>query len=324
MRQEPVARGASAAKTRMSDIGQAWWRHHRVSATSSFFRLIGAPAQTLMTSLVVAIALALPAALYVLLDNVYALGDRWDSGPKVSVYLMRDSDLQAITELKQTIATMPQVAAVDHISAEQALQQFQAHSGFGEAITVLDENPLPHTLVVTPVATSLDPESLQRLTDALGEYPLVEQVELDLAWVKKLKAMMALGQRAVFGLAILLWLGVLLAIGNTVRLEIENRRDEIVVTKLVGGTNGFVRRPLLYTGAWYGFLGGWLACLLVSVAFFGLQGPVGELAFTYQSEFKLLGLGLVGSVWIIVAGTALGLFGAWLATARHLRAIEPR
>lgn len=318
------ARGASAARTRAKDVSHAWWRHHRSSAVSSFTRLVGAPLQTLMTSMVVAIALALPAVLYALLGNVYALGERWDSSPKLSVYLIRAAQSQAIAEFTQQVQSLPQVASVDYISAEQALQQFQTHSGFGEALSVLDSNPLPATLVVTPMSSSLDSTSLQALIQTLSAYDLVDEVEMDLAWVRKLKAMMMVGQRIVFGLAVLLWLGVLLAIGNTIRLEIENRRDEIVITKLVGGTNSFVRRPLLYTGTWYGLIGGVLACLLVSVALAALQGPVSELALSYQSEFRLLGLGITGSIVVAGSGAALGLLGAWLASSRHLRAIEPR
>ncbi len=318
------SRGASVAKTRAVDLSHAWWQHHVVSALSSLSRLLKTPLQTLMTALVVAIALALPASLLALLDNVYRLGDSWDSAPKLSVYLRLRAQPLAIESLQQRLAAMPEISAIEYVSAEQALKQFQNYSGFGAALSVLDDNPLPDTLVITPASSSVEAGKLEALADRIAAEGLVDEVQMDLAWVKKLKAMMALGRQMVLGLAALLSLGVLLAIGNTIRLEIENRREEIVVIKLVGGTNGFVRRPLLYTGAWYGAFGGLLAGVLVSLAFFSLSGPVAQLATSYKSEYSLTGLGFDGTMLLLAVGAALGLVGAWIAVGRHLSAIEPR
>lgn len=321
---KPATRGASVAKTRAADISHAWWQHHRISAGGSLSRLSTTPLQTLMTALVVAIALALPATLLAVLDNIHRLGDRWDSSPKLSVYLQLRAQPTAIAALEKQLKDMPEIKALETISASDALRQFQEHSGFGAALDVLDENPLPTTLVITPNNDYLEPEKLNSLAERIGKDGLVDEVQMDMAWVKKLKAIMALGQQMVLGLAALLSVGVLLAIGNTIRLEIENRREEIVVTKLVGGTNGFVRRPLLYTGAWYGAFGGLLAGILVWLAFLSLDGPVKQLADAYQSEFVLRGLGTSGSLLLLAAGTGLGLLGAWIAIGRHLSAIEPR
>lgn len=324
---EPVkspARGASLAKTKLTHRISAWWRHHKESATGSLTKLLGRPLPTLMTALVVAIALALPATLYALLDNVYRLGDQWDSNPKLSVYLDVHLPASAVPVTLERLKQLPEIADIEHISAEQAFALFQSQSGFGSALDVLDENPLPETLIVTPSTKNISSLDLQALADRIKEEPSVDTVEVDLEWVKKLKAMMALGEKIVFGLAGLLALGVLLAIGNTIRLEIENRREEIIVVKLVGGTNGFVRRPLLYTGFWYGAIGALLGCILVAIATVTLGDSVATLASTYQSNFKLRGLGLEGFGILICAGSGVGLLGAWIAVTRHLNAIEPR
>lgn len=324
MSRDPTARGARQSRTSTGDLWQAWWRHHRDSALDSFGRLADAPLQTLMTSLVVAIALVLPAVLLLALANLQRLGERWDTDPKLTVYLHPQAQPAAIDGLRRQLEALPQVAALEYWSPEQALAEFQAQSGFGDALAGLDHNPLPPTLMITPTPEAAAPASLELLRAQLAAEAVVQEVALDMAWVRRLHAYMDLGRRLVLGLAGLLALGVLLAIGNTIRLEIENRRDEIVVAKLVGATNGFVRRPLLYAGAWYGVLGGLLACLLVSAGTASLTGAAARLAAAYQSDFQLRGLGFTGSCLLVLSCVALGLLGAWLAVGRHLSAIEPR
>jgi cell division transport system permease protein len=316
------ARGAHLSRTGFSDLWQAWWRHHLDSALDGFGRLADAPLQTLMTSLVVAIALVLPAVLLLALANVQRLGERWDADPKLTAYLHLQAQPAAIEVLRERLQTLPEVVRLDYVSQEQALREFQAQSGFGEALAGLDHNPLPPTLVITPSSTS--PEALDKLRAKVAAEAIVQEVALDMAWVRRLHAYMEFGRQLVLGLAGLLALGVLLVIGNTIRLEIESRRDEIVVTKLVGATNGFVRRPFLYTGAWYGVIGGLLACLLISTGAALLDKSVRQLAASYQSDFQLQGLGLAGCGLLMLGCVGLGLVGAWLAVGRHLSAIEPR
>ncbi len=323
MSRDPAVRGARQSRTGLADHWQAWRQHHRASALDSFGRLADTPIQTLMTALVVAIALALPATLLLALGNVQKLGDRWDSNPKLTVFLHLDAREVAIEGLRDRLQQMPEVQALEYISPQQALQSFQEQSGFSEALAALETNPLPPTVVVTPLPSAVTPDQLEALRQVIAEDPLVDEVSLDMEWVRRLNAIMNLGKQLVLGLAVLLSLGVLLVIGNTIRLEIESRREEIVVIKLVGGTNGFVRRPFLYTGFWYGVIGGLLACLLVSVGVASLGGPVRALAATYHETFVLQGLGFVGCAALVVSCVILGLFGAWLAVGRHLSAIEP-
>lgn len=324
MSREALSRGAQQSRTGVRELWQAWWRHHQASALDSFGRLADTPLQTLMTTLVVAIALALPATLLLALANVQRLGDRWDSNPKLTVYLHLQAQPTAIEGLQKQLRALPEVQELEYLSPDDALQEFQAQAGFRDALAALDQNPLPPTLVITPAADAVTPAALEDLRQRIASEAIVDDVAMDMEWVRRLNAIMAVGRQLVLGLAGLLSLGVLLVIGNTIRLEIESRRDEIIVTKLVGATNGFVRRPFLYTGAWYGVIGGLLACLLVSTGVASLGGAVRDLAITYQSQFLLQGLGLTGCLLLVVSCISLGLLGAWLAVGRHLSAIEPR
>lgn len=319
----PSASGAQQSKTRLADKSRSYWLHHRASLSSSVSRLLSTPLQTLMTSLVVAIALALPATLLLALSNFQQLGDSWDANPKLSVYIKIRARDNAIETLVKSLERRADVARVEYITAAQALLDFQQHSGFGDTLSSLDANPLPATLVVSPKAASMDPASLQKLARAIEEEGIVEEVVYDMDWVRRLRELMHLGQTIVLALASLLGLGVLLAIGNTVRLAIENRREEILVSKLVGGTNAFVRRPFLYTGGCYGIFGGALAAVIVVVAYWAISGSVARLAQLYQSDFDLAGLGFGGVLLLLGLGALLGWLGAWLAVARQLSKIEP-
>lgn len=316
--------GAVQAKTGLAGRSRSYWAHHRASLTSSLARLLSTPAQTLMTALVVAIALALPATLYVALTNLQQLGDTWDAEPKISAYIDIRAQERAIEQLVDKVSAMPDVAHVEYLSADEALVDFQRLSGFGEVLSVLDENPLPATLIITPSRDAIEPASLKLLGDRIAAEAIVDEVSLDMEWVRRLRELMILGKKIVVALAALLGLGVLLAIGNTIRLAIENRREEIIVTKLVGGTDGFVRRPFLYSGGWYGFIGGVLACLIVALGYVTVSGSVDRLALLYQSNFALQGLGLKGNLVLLGMSTLLGWLGAWIAVGRHLSRIEPR
>lgn len=318
-----TAGGAKQAKTSVSDKSRSYWMHHRASFTSSVARLVAAPLQTLMTSLVVAIALALPATLLLALNNFQQLGDSWDANPKLSVYINTKAREAAIENLVKSLERRDDVARVEYFTAEQVLADFQHNSGFGETLASLDDNPLPATLVISPKAAAMEPISLRKLSQDIAKEAIVEEVVYDMDWVRRLREIMLLGETIVLALASLLGLGVLLAIGNTVRLAIENRREEILVSKLVGGTNAFVRRPFLYTGGCYGLFGGVMAAFIVVIAYWAISGSVYRLAQLYQSDFQLAGLGFSGFLALAALGALLGWFGAWLAVARQLSKIEP-
>ncbi|WP_075186997.1 permease-like cell division protein FtsX [Teredinibacter haidensis] len=318
-----IDNGAIQSKTSLGDKARSYWGHHRASFLGSLARLLSTPGQTLMTALVVAIALALPATLLVALGNIQQLGDNWDASPKISVYLNLRARETAIEQLIKRLERMAEVNAVQYLSAEQVKADFQRMSGFGEALEALDDNPLPATLVVTPTFAATEAAALQSLGEKIASEAIVDEVSMDMEWVRRLRELMVLGKKIVAALAGLLGLGVLLAVGNTIRLAIENRRDEIVVSKLVGGSDGFVRRPFIYSGGWYGFIGGLLAALIVVAGFWIIEGTVVKLALLYQSDFELQALGFKGCLQLLGIGTLLGWLGAWLAVGRHLAQIEP-
>ncbi|HEY7771975.1 MAG TPA: permease-like cell division protein FtsX [Marinagarivorans sp.] len=319
-----LSRGAIQSQTSTGQKLKSWRQHHYVSAKTSLLRLLGMPLQTIMTSLVVAIAIALPTTLFIAINNVQTLGDSWDANPKMSVYLHLRAREPAIKALEKELAQRVDIKSVQYISPEEALAGFQEMAGFGNALEMLDQNPLPPTLVVTPTKQASSPALLSALGETISKNPIVESVDMDMDWVRRLREIMVLGKKIVTILASLLGLGVLLALGNSIRLAIENRRDEIIIVKLVGGTNGFVRRPFLYTGAWYGFFGGALAVLLVSLGHQSLADSVANLAAAYQSGFVLKGLTAVDNLSLLAASTFLGLFSAWLAVGKHLSEIEPQ
>ena len=200
--------------------------------------------------------------------------------------------------------------------------EFQEQSGLGEALRELPDNPLPGSILVTPEI--IDKEALAALLDELKSMPKVEQAQLDLLWIERLAAILKMGENFIFALSVLLIAALLLVVGNTIRLHIENRRIEIEVIKLVGGTDGYVRRPFLYMGVMYGFAGGILAWLLLAFGLEWLNESVVSLAKLYGSEFSLSGIPLEDGFSLLFGAVLLGYIGAWLAVARHLRELAPR
>jgi cell division transport system permease protein len=300
----------------------AWLESHRASLVDSLRRLGKQPIGSFFTCLVMAVALSLPMGLALLLDNVERLGGSWQRAAQISLFLQLDASDAEGQALREQIAAMADVSEAEWISREQALNEFQQQSGLGEALKELPDNPLPGVVVVTP--QEVDKVALEALRLRLAELPKVQQAQLDLLWVERLSAMLKLGERFVFGLTLLLVMALLLVIGNTIRLHIENRRTEIEVIKLVGGTDSYVRRPFLYMGTLYGFGAGLLAWLLLAYGLGWLDDAVVRLAGLYGSDFALDGVPLADGLSLLLGAVLLGYIGAWLAVARHLNELAPR
>lgn len=320
---EEKSTGAVQSKQNWRDLFQAYKRHHQLTAKQSFQRLWHTPIASFLTCLVIAIALALPSGLSLVLANVKLLSKDWEGAAQISLYLAPVVSLEKGQNLAVSIAERGDVDRAEYISKEAALAEFKALSGFGDTLTALSSNPLPAVIVVHPVEQDNTDEIMQ-LRQQLDDLIFVEQAQLDLAWVQRLAAIMQLGERIAFVLALLLSLGVLLVIGNTIRLAIESRKEEVIVIKLVGATDAFVRRPFLYTGFWYGLGGGILASVIVTLVFYWFNDAVAVIADLYQSEFRLLGLLWSDIVGLWLTGACLGLLGAWFAVGRHLYQIQPR
>ena len=305
-----------------SQLLHAWIENHRASLLDSLRRLAKQPIGSFFTCLVMAVALSLPMGLSLLLKNVERLGGSWQRAAQISLYMdlnASDSDGQALVAKAKALGG---VADAEYIDKKRALEEFQQQSGLGEAIKELPQNPLPGVVVVTPL--EVDKAALESLRQTLSELPSVQQAQLDLVWVERLAAILKLGDRFVFGLTVLLVAALLLVIGNTIRLHIENRRVEIEVIKLVGGTDSYVRRPFLYMGALYGLGAGILSWGILAFGLDWLNGAVVGLSGLYGSDFALGGVPPSDGLSLLLGAVLLGYIGAWIAVARHLRELAPR
>jgi len=301
-----------------------WLERHVQTFVGSLGRLWQHPFSTLLTVLVIGIALALPACLHVLVQNVRAASGGWSNALDISVYMKPAATLEQARQAAERVRKRRDVEDVKVVEADDALEEFRKNSGFGEALDALKDNPLPHALVVRPAAEFREASQVEGLTEELRKIDHVDLVQLDTAWVSRFNAILDVVRRVVLLAAGLFALGILVIVGNTIRLDIENRRDEIEVTKLVGGSDAFVRRPFLYSGVWYGLGGALIAWLIVSIVISVLGDPVQRIAGLYGSTFELNGLGLEGTGVLLLGGVVLGWLGSFIAATRELRGIEPK
>ncbi|MGH8181957.1 MAG: permease-like cell division protein FtsX [Steroidobacteraceae bacterium] len=297
---------------------------HLQALLGSLGRLKRNAVATLLTLLVIGLALALPAALGVFITNAQSATGGFSQAIDMSVYLESDVPLAKAQQLAAAARQRPGIAQVTVIAADEGLQQFRRYSGFGAALDALKSNPLPNVLHVVPLRDASGEADLQSLRSYFAAWPEVDVVQLDTDWVLRFNAILAVLRRLVLIAAALLGAGVLAVVGNTIRLEILNRRAEIEVTKLVGGTNAFVRRPFLYTGLLYGLGGAALAWVILEAAVLVLDQPVATLAQLYGSRYVLQGPSAQVLGALFGGGMVLGWVGAWISAHRHLRSIEPR
>lgn len=301
---------------------RTYFRRHAEVLRQTGAQLLRAPVASAMTIAVIGITLALPAGLYLFIANLERMSEGWDTGGQISLFLKRETSEAAAEKLARRVSAMRGVERVDYISPKHALAEFTRLSGFGEALAVLDENPLPPVLTVHPDPKA-PPDRVQAMVEELRGLDTVESAQLDLEWVRRLHALLGIARRGALILAALLGLAALLTVGNTIRLAIVNRRDEIEVMKLMGGTNAFIRRPFLYSGLAQGLLGAVAAWLILALVLVLLKAPIAELTTLYGSDLRIEGLGLRGSGLLLATGALLGWIGSRISVGRHLRAIEP-
>lgn len=319
-----VTRNADVvAPVRSAGPVSIWAGRHVSTSVAALGRLFRQPFASLMIILVIAVTLALPAAVNLIIKNARSVSGSWDNALDFAVYLVQDLSVSEAEGLGRLIAQRADVDAVEVITASEALAEFKEQSGFGEALDQLPDNPLPHTLVVRPSAGNTS-ASMFLLQEEIGNLPEVDHVQADTEWVQRFHAILDIARQAITIGAVLLGIAIVVIIGNTIRLDIENRRNEIEVTKLIGASNAFVRRPFLWTGFWYGLFGGLLALALVHYGLYLLEAPVARLAGLYQSNIVISSLSAEEGAAITGVGVFLGLFASWFTTARHMRKIEPR
>jgi len=299
----------------------AWRSQHRAAARDSWAKLAARPMATAVTWLVVAISLALPGTLLLTLDNLAGVAGSWDDSARISVLLDDTADHAAAEALGDAVEAWPEVVTLALVDKDQALTDFVTQTGLLSLVGSLPRNPLPHTLLVYPDST-LAAAELASLTTRLQSLPSVHQAVMDARWIARLEAALRTVERWVRGLGALMVLGAILLLGNTLRLAIEARHEELLVVSLIGGTKGFARRPFLYTGLWYGAGGGVMAALLLWLLSLWVSGPVNDLFMLYDSARQLDGPGLSYALTAILAGASVGWLAAWIASARVFRRLD--
>lgn len=319
---KPDARQTRVAGGSFSDRTHAYFDLHAHAFFSSLGRLVRAPFTSLMTITVLAIAIALAASFYLLVSNLEQLTGKLDDGNHISLFLKENIADSQGKVLAEKIKKMPGVDNVKVITKDQALAEFKEYSGFGDALNALEKNPLPTVIQVLP-KTGWQNEQLDKLLNLLQARAEVDFAQLDMQWIKKLQSIMELASRAVTLVSIVLGCGVLFIAGNTIRLELHNRRDEVVIAKLVGATQSFIQRPFLYIGFWLGFFSGIAAWMIVTIMMFFIQQPINRLSELYDGVFQILYLGFFETLSLIMIASLLGILGSWIVLCYQLQQLKP-
>jgi len=304
-----------------SGIFKTWLTSHARVARASATRLIATPVSSFLTVFVIAVSLLLPALLFALNDNLRTVTSEFQESARISLYLVQNISETEGLQISEDLLTNPGIRAVTFISSATALAEFSAASGLGSVLTELPSNPLPATILVTP--NSLDPTVITALADTLALLPEVDLAQVDSQWLQRLAAVSRLITVIGTGLAVIVVLGLFVIVGNTIKLAIENRRTEISVIKLVGGTDSFIARPFLYSGLLFGGAGGLLAVMLQLIVLAIFNSPLQDLLSLYDSSFDLRGFSFTSTLILILAGSIIGWTAALFASYRHIRSLDP-
>lgn len=322
---KPAAPARSAGTARSARPGfRAWRAQHFYGLTTSFGRLTARPVATALTLAVLSVALTLPLLFALLLSNAGNLSGSVGQARAISVFLKPDVNAAAARDLANSLRERKDVAAVQLKTPEQGLEEFRRRSGFADALDVLHDNPLPTVLIVDLRKAENERAGTPELIGELRRNTRVDLVQYDARWRERLNAILDVARRGAAVLAMLLALAALLIVGNTVRLDIQGRSEEIAVMQLLGASDGFVRRPFLYTGLWYGLLAGAFSLVLVGLVEWGLAQPLAELAASYDHRFDVHGLPFTGMLMVLAASTLLGWLGAGVAASRHIALGQPQ
>lgn len=301
----------------------AYFYNHSHALVTSLGHLFSNRTTAIMTIMVMAIAISLASGFYLLVVNVQQLTGKIAQSNELSLFLKPNVSDSTGEQLAQQLRADRRLSKVVLIGKEQALQEFKTYSGFGEALAILDGNPLPVVIQVSPQQAIADLAALETLVAEFKQLVQVDFVQLDRQWIERLQSIMQLMQRGVLLLSVLLAVAVLFITGNTIRLELHNRRDEVLIAKLVGATHTFIQRPFLYTGFWLGLLSGSVAWLLVMLMVSALQHPLERLSTLYDGAFTVLYLGPAESIIVVLVSAFLGVLGAWSVLHYQLQQIRP-
>lgn len=296
---------------------------HIRQAMFSLGELYRKPFASLMTIGVLGFSITLPSTLFIMVENTEQVSEKWQQASEISLFLHSHVEEQQIQQLITRLSTWNEIQSVKYVSSDQALQEFQSLSGIGDALNYLDKNPMPATILVAPTSRHASPTAAGVLLDKLKKEREVEIGKLDIEWLERLYALLKVAKELVVILAVLLFFAVVLIIGNTIRLNILNKRDEILVMKLVGATESFIQRPFLYTGFWYGLLGGLVAWMTVSVILLWVGMSLDSFIRRYQIQFDITGLNMNALLVMLFMSILLGLLGSFLSVKKYVDEIEP-
>ena len=320
---ESFRQGATGIKVSILERWTSHLAHHRTTFFSSISRMSGEPIQTFLSILVIAIVIILPSGLLVALNNAEQFSGNLESSSQITIFVQKSADEALVEEILEELNKLSGIQELTVISAQEALDEFKAYSGFGSALQFLDQNPLPVTILVQPtMSDSLD--ASQQLSSVIEDFDGVDSVQVDMLWMERLKKLLEISKKLVLAISLTLVIGGIIVIGNTIRLSIQSRREEIIVTKLVGGTDAYIRRPFLYSGLLLGFFGAFLSVFLLIIGIIWIDRSIAPLLELYQSNFEFQGINFIKIIWIFGAGMSTGLLGSWLAVLQNLRSIEPR
>ncbi|RUR18017.1 cell division protein FtsX [Legionella sp. km535] len=297
--------------------------YHAQAAAQSLNLLCRKPLGTMMTVVVIAIALALPALFWVFTDNLGNLTIGWQQGGHISLYLKPSLTQAEQMQLQEKVRSTEGVGQATLKSSEEGLSELTQQEGMHDIMRYLPENPLPSVIEIVPALVIDSPAKLDLLSRQLKALPGVEQVKLDMEWISRLHAILGFVANLANALMALLALAVVLIIGNTLRLAIRNRQEEIQILKLIGATDAFILRPFLYSGIWYGMAGAICAVFLVNIFILSLGIVVNQLAIAYQMHYPLAGLSIRQILILVLFAIILGWLGARLSVKRQLASIEP-
>jgi cell division transport system permease protein len=318
------SQGASSRKVGLVQSIVMFFVSHVRQALSSLGELWRQPAASLMTIGVLGLSITLPSTLYIMVKNTEKITAGWEQASEISLFLKPDISAASSQQLVARLNTWEEIDSVVFIPADDALKEFQHLSGLGDAIAYLQSNPLPDVVLVTPIDKHATPNAAKILLDKLKQQREVDIGKLDIEWLERLYAVIAIASDLVTFIGILLFFAVVLIIGNTIRLNILNKHDEIVVMKLVGATDAFIHRPFLYTGFWYGLLGGLMAWFAVIIILWWMDSSIETFAAMYQKDFNITGLTGTALLTMLGLSITLGLLGSLISVQRHVRQIEPK
>lgn len=309
---------------RLRDKFEAYLLNHAHGLFSSLGRLSRAPFTSSMTILVLAIAISLAACFYIVVGNVQQLTGNLQASNQMSLFLKDHITDAAGQKLAEQLRQNASVEAIKFITKSQAMEEFKANSGFGDALNALDSNPLPSVIQVMPKNALENSEEIDKLMAEFKQLPQVDFVQVDMQWVERVQTIMLIASRGVLLVSLLLGFAVTFITGNTIRLELQNRQDEVFISKLVGATHSFIQRPFLYTGFWLGFIGGFLAWLIVTIMLLILENPVERLSTLYNGSFELLFLSFSEFILLLMISSSLAVLGSWAVLHYQLRQLKPQ